>query len=242
MINDVSQIGIFGWKTGDNSYGCSIPYMQYLNGFGNVRVITPEEPIDERFDLIVVPGGVDVDPNRYGAIPNLWTSKPDPIKEYFDTVILPQYIKLGTSVYGVCRGIQSIAVLYGAQLVQHMYHETNGEDRNEAVHEIELCDTTFKTEFEEFHGKTTKIEVNSMHHQCVSSYNFPDELEILGYYKAPNFKKRYTSSIEVLRHRTLNIFAVQYHPEELIKADPLGDYILNLLLSKTKNNDKETNS
>jgi gamma-glutamyl-gamma-aminobutyrate hydrolase PuuD len=94
-------IGIFGWKTGDNSYGSAVSYMQYANHFGIVRVLTPDEPIDPRIDLIIIPGGADINPVRYGEIPNLWTSKADPVKEYFDTVILPQYIKLGIPVFGI---------------------------------------------------------------------------------------------------------------------------------------------
>lgn len=227
MENKIPIIGIFGWKTGDNSYGCGISYMQYLSSYGIVKILTVEEPIDERIDLIVVPGGADVDPARYGAVPHLYTSKPDPIREYFDTVILPEYIKLGISVYGICRGCQSIAVLFGAQLIQHMYHETNETDRSDTTHGLYLLDTTFKQEFNKVHTKALKV--NSMHHQCVSSIDFPDELEILGVYTG---KSKY-SSIEVIRHKTLPVYAVQYHPEELT-TDPLGDFIIQELLSKTK--------
>jgi putative glutamine amidotransferase len=231
--NETPLIGLFGWKTGDNSFGSSIAYMEYLGGFGNVRIISPEEPVDERIDLIVVPGGADVDPGRYNAIPHFYTSKPDPIKEYMDTQILPEYIALGISVLGICRGCQSLAVLYGAKLIQHMFHETNDKTRFDTVHDIELVPSTFKTEYERANGKG-RIKVNSMHHQCVSTYNFPDHtLEILGVYsgkKNPN--------IEVFRHRRLPIYGLQYHPEELYD-DPLGDYIVAELLQRSKNNEVE---
>lgn len=233
--NNTPLIGIFGWKTGENSFGASLTYLNYLNGFGDVRILTPDEPIDPVIDLIVVPGGADVDPKRYNAMPHYFTGKPDPIKEYFDTVILPQYIEAGISVLGICRGCQSIAVLFGARLVQHMFHETNDKERFESVHELELEPTTFRDRYRRLRGND-KIKVNSMHHQCVSQVNFPIQtLEVIAMYKG---KKAPT--IEVIKHRNLPIYGVQYHPEELIK-DPLGDFIVEELLQNTKQNYEEEN-
>jgi putative glutamine amidotransferase len=237
-VERVPIIGLPGWKVGDNSFGSTISYMYYLGHFGDVKILSLIDEVDPTIDLLVIPGGSDVDTRRYNAIPGLYTSKPDPLKEYFDTTILPKYIEHGTPIYGICRGIQSIAVLFGAKLIQHMYHETNTElqGRDDTVHEIVLTDTDFKTAFEEYHKG--KIKVNSMHHQCVSSIDFPAELEILGVYPA---NKGRHSSIEVIRHRTLPIYAVQYHSEELV-IDPLGDFIVEFLIHKSKNYDKETNS
>jgi putative glutamine amidotransferase len=224
-------IGIFGWKTSDGAYGCSLAYLQYANAFGDTRILTPDEPVDDRLDLLIVPGGADVDPARYNAMPHYLTGKPDPIKEYQDTVVLPKYIEIGVPVLGICRGCQSIAVLYGAKLVQHMHHETNIQERSDEVHSIMLRDTEFKRAFIASHeNRLPIIHVNSMHHQCVSSHQFPTELEILGMYAG----KKHPESIEVFRHRTLPIFGIQYHPEELIK-DPLGDYIVQTLIESSNN-------
>jgi gamma-glutamyl-gamma-aminobutyrate hydrolase PuuD len=223
-------IGIPAYKMGDNSFGIPLTYLDYFEGFGYVRILSMSEPIDERLDLLVIPGGADVATMRYNAIPSYWASKPDPFKEFFDTRILPQYIKIGTPVFGICRGIQSIAVLFKARLIQHMYHETNDDDRADTVHEIELVESDFRDQFRKAnHGK---IGVNSMHHQCVSENNFPDCLEILGRYSGGKFKT--SSCIEVLRHRELPIYAVQYHPEELRK-DALSSYIIQELITRSKN-------
>jgi gamma-glutamyl-gamma-aminobutyrate hydrolase PuuD len=113
-----------------------------------------------------------------------------------------------------------------------MWHETNTEiqGRDATVHGIELTPTTFREAYNKTHV-VCPIKVNSLHHQCVSCREFPDELEVLGLYKGKDSK---ITSIEVLRHRTLSIYGVQYHPEELI-VDPLGDYIMELLISKSKN-------
>jgi putative glutamine amidotransferase len=199
--------------------GVTTPYIKYICRFGIPRIIMPEEEIVENLDLLMLPGGSDIDPLRYKAIPGYDTTKPDPMKEYFDTIMLPQYIENNTPIFGICRGMQSICVHFGATLVQHMHHETSVE-RDEGVHEIELRgDIPIKA----------KIKVNSLHHQCVSSNNFPTHLEVIGIYKG----KLSRACIEVVRHRTLPIYGVQYHPEEMIN-DSLSNHIIDLLLSNNE--------
>jgi len=234
-------IGVPGWKIGENSFGCTLVYLYYLSHFGEVKILTTINEVDESLDLLVIPGGSDVDPGRYNQAPGYYNSKPDPIKEYFDTAILPKYIENGTPILGICRGAQSIAVLFKAQLIQHMYHESNTEilGRSATVHTLTLADESkFKSEYVKAYsdkaGKIKPIKVNSMHHQCISAYNFPSNiLEIIAYYKGSN-----PTSIEAFRHKTLPIYGLQYHPEEL-EEDPFGDYIVNLLIKQSKNFIKE---
>jgi putative glutamine amidotransferase len=221
-------IGIPGCKVGDDFFGAPVSYIKYMQYFGTPRILSLEEEVDERVDLLILSGGADVNPLRYGQMPELYTSRPDPFKEYFDIYVLPNYIKAGVPILGICRGIQTLAVHFGAKLVQHMIHPYSSDDRGDTTHNIELLPTTFKEEFEAVYGRR-KISVNSLHHQCVSSEDFPEELEIIGIYP-----HKENASIEVIRHRTLPIYGVQYHPEELTK-DALGDFIVNILLQASKN-------
>jgi putative glutamine amidotransferase len=216
-------IGIFGWKVTETSYGCSAAYLQYLSLFGRVRVLTNDEPIDDRLDLLVLPGGSDINPLRYGEAPNLFTSKSDPIKEYQDTVLLPRYIEAGIPVFGICRGIQAIGVHFGAKLVQDMYHETNDKDRGDTVHSVVIVDEAFA-----YRSQLNKkrFKVNSLHHQCVSGQNFPECLKVIGAYEGKNS----LDYIEIIAHKTLPIYGVQYHPEELVE-DPISEYIIKELLT-----------
>jgi putative glutamine amidotransferase len=225
-------IGICGWKVGDNSYGCSTSYMSYLQRFGNVRILSPYEPIDDRLDLVVLPGGADVDPIRYGAIPELYTSRPDIMKEYFDTKIVPQYINKRIPIFGICRGVQSLGVLLGAKLVQHMVHEYTNNDkdtRDEWHHDIYVEGEVGKELFS--YCDTYIFHVNSLHHQCISDEDLPKEIEVVArYYIHKRKEDSYNRSIEAFQHKALPIAGVQYHPEELGIEDPLGDYlVLNLL-------------
>lgn len=217
------KIGIVGWQIGD-AFGVTIPYMDYFSNFGNVEILMPFDKIRD-LDLVVLPGGPDVDTSRYGEKPKFRTSKPCPFRENFDEVYLPQYIKNGTSIFAVCRGHQSLAVYFGSKLIQHIKkHSTNKpQDRSETVHNIKIIKT----------GEL--IPVNSMHHQVVdkSGFNYK-ELEIL----AVSEKEGY---IEAMKHKYLNISSVQFHPEELEDTEYTDNMIKELLNINTtcKKQEKE---
>lgn len=105
------KIGIVGWKTGENSFGITVPYLRFFQHYGNVVILgVNEEPVKD-LDLLVLPGGGDVSPNRYNAKPDLFTGVANTWLEYFDKDILPQYIANKTSIFGICRGLQTLTAL-----------------------------------------------------------------------------------------------------------------------------------
>jgi gamma-glutamyl-gamma-aminobutyrate hydrolase PuuD len=223
-------IGIPGWKVGDNSFGVTTPYLEFFSQYGVVKILTPEEEVNKDIDLLVLPGGADIDTNRYSSIPSLKTGRPDPIKEYFDINILPKYIENKIPVFGICRGMQSIAVMFGAKLVQHIInHETNDEDRSSRVHGLAFMNDGFKKELFRCYElpSQTSFKVNSLHHQCILSSSLPEHLNILAVSKG----KFSMSCVEVIMHSELPIAGVQYHPEELMN-DIISEYLINLLISK----------
>ena len=209
------RIGIIAWKVGPNSYGITVPYYNFLSQFGNV-VILDNKSI-QNIDLLVLPGGPDVDPFRYGKVPSLLTGKPDPHLEFFDKILLPKYIKKEVPIFGICRGHQTLAVHMGAKLIQHMYHPTNHEScRNETIHEVKMVLDKKEFRIPPFMEGLKNQFVNSMHHQVVSSNNLPDD--ILPVYRFENDVKKgpkYKEEIEALYFPTINSISVQWHPEEI---------------------------
>lgn len=218
------QIGIVGWKTGDSSFGAAIPYLEYISKFGTPVILHPDSEIT-KLDLLILPGGPDVDAGRYNGRVSLFTHKACPIREHFDRVKLPEYIKNGTPIFGICRGMQTIAISMGASLYQNMYHEYS-EERDDLVHKIfisEKCRHSL-----EINKNESRILVNSLHHQAVIKETLPDGLEPIAIYIG-----KYNKTIEAIAHNYLPIAGVQYHPEELY-TDVLSDSIIKRLLEEKK--------
>jgi len=226
----MKRIGIVAWKVGENSFGVTIPYLEYLQRFGSPEFILPWQPIDETLDLVVLSGGPDVDPLRYGEFPGLYTSRSDPHKEYFDKVLLPLYIDAGVPIFGICRGMQSLAIHFGGRLHQNMYHETSHPDKRfEKVHNLQINERiAMKLGIISKTKNSKKYEVNSLHHQILDVKTIPDSLKVIATYPACPW-----GGIEAIAHRELPIAGVQYHPEELC-IDSFSDNIIQYLLHNKK--------
>lgn len=217
-------IGLVSWKTGDNSFGITLPYIDYFNKFGSVCLITPWV-YDTNIDLLVLPGGPDINPNRYGAIPSVYISKDCPYRDYFETNLLPKYAEEGVPIFGICRGIQAIGVMYGGRLHQDIYgHETNEMDkRGEETHEVTLTESLRKLLLNNMKGK---FKVNSLHHQNLIPKSLPDFLKVVAWYHKCPF-----GGVEAIAHTTLPIIGVQWHPEEMLN-EPIARFFINHLLDK----------
>jgi putative glutamine amidotransferase len=246
------KIGIFGFKLGESSFGMTLPYIRLFEYFGDVVILTPSSPIDTELDLLVVPGGPDINPSRYDAsYIDYSVNRADPIREFFDEKHLPEYITHGVPVFGICRGFQSIAVLEGIPLVQNMYHETSIDvnKRGEMVHSLNIP-YDFKTNMVGFFDNKDNInyrnlidrpkltnntfKVNSLHHQSLvrDVKRIADRFEILASYLG-----KFDDAVEAIEHKTLPIAGVQWHPEELFisgNIDPISIYLINKLLNSKK--------
>lgn len=218
------KIGIVSWPIGSSYVGVTSPYVEYFNQFGDVVFVSYDE-IRYDLDLLVLPGGPDVDPERYQEKPHRLTGKACPQREYFDRYMLKHYIEAEVPVFGICRGMQSLAVYFGGKMIQHIYgHPTNPSDKRfKDVHEI----------YYKYSGtKDPKsIGVNSIHHQVVDDENLPDELKVIARYA--EFNKNRTPStigtIEAFVHTKLNIASVQFHPEELLFNPFANNLVISLL-------------
>lgn len=208
-------IGIPGWLVGPNSFGIGLSYFEFLKRdlhCDDIRILSPSSPIWSDLDLLVLPGGADINPSRYGEEPSFYTDKPDLIKEYFDTHILPRYIEKGVGILGICRGAQAIAVHFGEILIQNMYHETNKtEDPYTGVHYINVLAETSK-----------KVKVNSRHHQSVFTPSSTSVVKVLATHKDKHYH------VEVIRIEGRPIIGVQYHIEDCDESS-CRDYTMSLI-------------
>lgn len=73
-----------------------------------------------RFDGLVLSGGPDVDPSRYGEPAHPDTYGVDPAVDHFEFGLLRGALAAGVPVLAICRGFQVLNVALGGSLHQHL--------------------------------------------------------------------------------------------------------------------------
>jgi len=218
-------IGIYG-DTFNGKVGQTLQYMQFFNQFGNVRIITNYEDlekIEETVDILVLPGGADVDSSLYGSTPGVMDGRVNQHYEHLDKILIEKFVKSGKPIIGICRGMQRLNVFFGGTLNQHILGHHQGDDRVVTKQKMQ------------FTNNDNEFLINSLHHQSIDILG--SGFEILGYslrhhncYSNPlqnisnwriynkdgNVETLIEKSIiiEVIKHRELPILGFQYHPEE----------------------------
>ncbi|MFG2605310.1 gamma-glutamyl-gamma-aminobutyrate hydrolase family protein [Streptomyces sp. NPDC048514] len=73
-----------------------------------------------RLDGLVIAGGPDVDPARYGAERSPRCGPPAPERDAWELALIDAALAAGVPLLGVCRGMQMLNVAFGGSLVQHL--------------------------------------------------------------------------------------------------------------------------
>lgn len=152
------------------------------------QVLYSGAPADvELADLIILPGGADVDYVRYGGDKKL-CGYPSMSLEIFDAEVLPYALEQRIPIFGICRGIQTLWVQLGGKLEEHI----SGRHRKIGTgwgHEVD--------------GAWGEHTVNSLHHQA-PMYPAPPDVTVTMH--APD------GTIEGMIYQDFAV-AVQWHPE-----------------------------
>ena len=103
----------------------------YLDGVteaGGIAVLLPPQPVDggqartvvSSLDGLVIAGGADVDPRRYGQDPHGATGAPREDRDAWEEALLRAAIEQDVPFLGICRGLQVVNVALGGTLHQHL--------------------------------------------------------------------------------------------------------------------------
>ncbi|MFI1101411.1 gamma-glutamyl-gamma-aminobutyrate hydrolase family protein [Streptomyces melanogenes] len=98
---------------------------------GLTAMLPPDDPetaaeVVARLDGVVIAGGPDVEPVRYGAARDARTGPPAPERDAWETALIEAALASGTPLLGICRGMQLLNVALGGTLVQHLDGHTGG--------------------------------------------------------------------------------------------------------------------
>lgn len=112
------------WPHG--GYGVPGPYLDCLRRAGaRTAILSPGEPglaeeILDPFDGLLLVGGGDVDPRRYGQEPGEHVYGVEPDRDAFEIDLLLAADRMGMPALCICRGMQVMNVAFGGTLLQHL--------------------------------------------------------------------------------------------------------------------------
>jgi len=205
-----------------------MPYVRAVRHFGGEPVLLANDiaNLDELLATlhgILVTGGVDVDPKRYGGRLEHARSEAGKYRadrDAFETALLRETRERRMPTLGICRGLQIANVAFGGTLIEDLREERGdaytlehrqvnelGLDRTEHAphHEVALEP---KSKLAALLGAES-IPANSMHHQAVR--DIASGLTVVG---------RTPDGVIEAAEATFDhpfFFAVQWHPEELLE-------------------------
>lgn len=151
-----------------------------------------------RFDGVLMPGGADVDPLRYGAQPDPRSVEIVAFQDDFDIGVTRAVVDAGLPTLAVCRGMQILNVAMGGTLLQHV-DEADVPHLN-AVHAVRV---KVGSRLHAIVG-SENIDVSSYHHQAIDRLG--NDLTVTAVAA--------DGIIEAVEHQRADIVAVQWHPED----------------------------
>lgn len=192
-------------------------YMESVLRAGGLPVLLPHvfdretaRALLASLDGLLLAGGGDVRPSVYGEEMLPACGEPDDHRDEFELLMIREAIEMGMPIFGVCRGIQVLAVAMGGTLYQDIESQLGIEKLRhsqeppygEAVHTVRFEKDGL---FARVTG-TEEMQTNSMHHQAIKH---PGERLIIEGVSEDGV-------VEAVRAKDDDgIFAVQFHPEYL---------------------------
>lgn len=171
----------------------------------------------EKFDGLLLPGGLDVTPSLYGqdAVPE---TEPDPALDTLQLAVLRRFLEIGKPVFGICRGHQLINVALGGTLIQDLPTAEAHMHISLGVDHVHFCDAEPDSLIAGIYG--TRFAVNSSHHQGVDRPG--NGLRVV--------LRAQDGVIEAMEHETLPVWCVQFHPERMCFKHQRDDTVDGSLL------------
>jgi len=205
-------------------YCMSAPYVRAVATAGGVPMVLPPQPDSTEellavIDGLLLSGGPDVDPARYGDdYVHPATYGIDPDRDQFEIDLFNAALARGIPTFGICRGIQVMNVALGGTLIQDVSTEHPGAaDIGHRQHERGLEDSAVGHELSAVDSSPLPIfgnhdlSVNSFHHQAIR--DIAPELIPVAY--SPD------GLVEaVVLRGNPEVFGVQWHPELMFERDP----------------------
>lgn len=176
--------------------------------------------VDLSYDGLLLSGGDDIDPIRYGQ-ENRGSEGILPDRDEAELALIAAYLSAGKPILGICRGEQVMNVALGGTLIQdlspelRLFHSQDPVTEADRVHPIRAQEGAI---LHRLYGGV--FPVNSTHHQVVDQLG--RDLRVTARSEA--------GLVEALEHRSLPVLCVQFHPERMAYGNRRGDTVDGALI------------
>ncbi len=223
-------------RENESCIGLRRQYLMSITRAGGLPIMIPIDAEDcdwawlfERADGLLITGGADVDPARYGEAKRPSCGEILAERERMDFYFARRAREAKMPVLGICRGCQVMAVDGGGAMWQDIPTDLGiPNERHSQTAPYEVTTHSVDVEPDSLLARVTgcsgkrAMQTNSHHHQCVKSLGPDDRLEAVcsedGVY-------------EGFSSKTLPFWlGVQWHPEMLSAAHPEAQALFNALV------------
>lgn len=151
-------------------------YVDAVRRSGGRAVMLPPGGDDEEasatvasLDGLVVTGGPDIDPVRYGASRHARTQAPATLRDAWDLAVTSHALRLGVPLLAICRGMQVLNVCRGGTLHQHLpdlvgHGRHDGPPNGFGLHHVQISPNSVLAGILPDDGS---LDVPTHHHQAV---------------------------------------------------------------------------
>lgn len=150
-------------------------YARSVEAAGGIAVLMPPQgeasaEVVRRLDGLIITGGSDVEPARYGHPAHPRTQPPRQERDAWELALLDRAAALGVPTLGICRGLQVMAVHSGGALEQHLPDVVGHDEHSpgdDAFGWVSVT-TTPGSQVRALVG--AEMQVNCHHHQAVTRH------------------------------------------------------------------------
>jgi putative glutamine amidotransferase len=226
---------VTGWQSAGS--GERAGYMERVRAAGGLPVLLDPAPgaasdaeaLVARLDALVLTGGPDVEPTRYGQVAHGSVYGTDEHVDGFEMAITRAALTARLPLLAICRGIQVLNVVCGGTLFQHIPdrpgvepHGRPGERNGERAQRIEIV---AGSRLARVMGTTAPV-CSCHHHQAVDQVG--EGLRVVG--------RAADGVIEAIESTDpgMPVLAVQWHPEDTAANDPAQQALFDAVVADAR--------
>ncbi|MFE1954659.1 gamma-glutamyl-gamma-aminobutyrate hydrolase family protein [Streptomyces sp. NPDC059524] len=192
----------------------------------NLQFNVDAESVVERLDGLIVTGGQDIHPARWGGkaevdptVDPRWDfDAPDRERDAYEAALIVAALQANVPILGVCRGHHLLNIVLGGTLVEHLEEgpiahvsPNFAPDDGDDAHTVHFTPGTLA---HTLYGP--RRVVNSWHHQAVDRLG--QGLSVMG--------RTADGVVEAITLADSPVVGLQWHPEWMASPDPVFDWLV----------------